>query len=364
MTRNFPFTIRQVAQILDLKIRYEAPNGNMDADCPFCKKKSKLNLNAAKNVYHCNFCGENGGMIPLYAKIYGISNSAANNEICEILGCAKNAVAENNVAVLNTEKRADNNTVHQTYSMLLSLLTLAMPHKERLAARGFSPEEITRFGYKSVPAFGQKILCGKLIKSGCTLEGVPGFYRANNEWNVNLKASGILIPVCGIDGKIAGIQIRSDKPVNSRKYFWLSSKDLDGGTSPGAPVHFIGDAAAKRFFVTDGALKGTLAHVLTGCTFICVPGEKSLKRLDEMLAHLKANGATEAVEAFDIKKLTDEHAAESAANLRNKLSACGFKVATAEWRDKNLRSVDEFFLHRKNAKKNHVHSVDIAAVAV
>lgn len=364
MTRNFPFTIRQVAEILGLKIRYEAPNGNMDADCPFCKKKSKLNLNAAKNVFRCNFCNEYGGMIPLYAKILDISNSEANHEICEILGCTKNTAPENNVVVLNTAKREDNEIIHQTYSMLLSLLSLATPHKEHLSSRGFSSEQITQFGYKSVPAFGQKRLCEKLISSGCTLEGVPGFYRENDEWNVKLKAPGILIPVCGIDGKIAGMQIRLDKPVNNRKYIWFSSNGLDGGTSSGAPVHFIGDVATKRFFVTDGALKGTLAHVLTGCTFVCVPGEKSLKGLDEMLTYLKTSGAAEVVEAFDIKKLSDEHAAESAANLREKLSACGFKVATAEWCDKSLRSVDEYFLHRKNAKKNHVRSVDIAAVAV
>jgi len=36
MKRNFPFSIRQVAEILDLKIRYDNPdNGNLDVDCPF-----------------------------------------------------------------------------------------------------------------------------------------------------------------------------------------------------------------------------------------------------------------------------------------------------------------------------------------
>ena len=45
MTRNFPFSIQQVAEILNLKICYDNNNnGNMDIDCPFCQKKSKMNL--------------------------------------------------------------------------------------------------------------------------------------------------------------------------------------------------------------------------------------------------------------------------------------------------------------------------------
>ena len=76
----------QVAKILDLKIRYDNPaNGNMDADCPFCNRKSKLNLNAAKKVYRCNYCDKSGGMVELYAKVHGISNTEAYRELCELL---------------------------------------------------------------------------------------------------------------------------------------------------------------------------------------------------------------------------------------------------------------------------------------
>ena len=171
MTRNFPFTIRQVAGILNIKVRYDhTDSGNMGTDCPFCKKKSKLNLNASKNVYRCNNCGEYGGMIELYGKVHAISNADAYREICEILGCGTNPV---NNSTSNPEQpdpakpkgRADNETIHQAYSMLLSMLTLAAPHREQLLAKGLPQEHIEKFGYKSVPAFGQQALCLKLLQS-------------------------------------------------------------------------------------------------------------------------------------------------------------------------------------------------------
>jgi len=369
---KFPFSIRQIAEILNLKIRYENNNnGNIDVDCPFCKKRSKMNLNAAKNVYRCNSCGEKGGMLELYGKIHNISNADAFRDIYEILKCEKTSYADGGnitseqFSTLKLSSRADNNTIHQTYSMLLSLLTLATPHREQLLSRGLSLEQIDTLSYKSVPAFGQQMLCSKLLQIGCTLDGVPGFYRDNDEWNVKLKASGILIPVRGIDGKIAGIQIRLSKPINGRKYIWFSSSDMDSGASSGAPIHFIGDPTAKRIYVTDGSLKGTVAHMLTGYTFICLPDVKNLNGIDGLLVCFKANGTREAIEAFDIKKLTDEQTQNSAAKLRERLFAHGFKVISAVWEDKSLSGVDDYFLHRSKERRSHVYNVDIpAAVAV
>lgn len=46
--RDYPFTILDVAGILNLKVRRRQPT-NMDVDCPFCgHKKGKMNLNFAR----------------------------------------------------------------------------------------------------------------------------------------------------------------------------------------------------------------------------------------------------------------------------------------------------------------------------
>ena len=364
MARSFPFAIRQVAEILKLKVRYENQNnGNIDTDCPFCKKESKLNLDAVNNIYRCNFCDEKGGMLQLYGKVHGISNSEAYHEICELLKCGKtNPVNGTDSAQDQSNKpnmtQADSNVIHQTYSMLISLLPLAKPHREQLLDRGLSHNWIDRYGYRSVPAFGQQGLCAKLLQSGCTLEGVPGFYRDKGEWNVKLKAPGIVIPIWGIDGKVSGIQIRLSKPVNGRKYIWLSSPNLEGGASSGSPIHFIGDPAAERIYITDGALKGTIAHNLSGYTFVCLPGVNSLNELKDLLLHLKANGTTEVLEAFNINKLKDSQLGGSAAKLRKKVASYGFKVSSAVWRDISLLGIDDYFQSRIKASKKHVYVVN------
>ena len=85
MEKIYPFTILDVAGILDLKVRRRQPT-NMDVDCPFCNhKKGKMNINLVKNVFRCNYCETSGGMIDLYAKLHKISQRQAFAEICEIL---------------------------------------------------------------------------------------------------------------------------------------------------------------------------------------------------------------------------------------------------------------------------------------
>ena len=81
MYRDFPFTIMDVAYLLNLHVRHKNA-ASLDVDCPFCgEKKGKLNLNTKKNVFKCNRCGESGGMLSLYGKIYGLDNQAAYEEI-------------------------------------------------------------------------------------------------------------------------------------------------------------------------------------------------------------------------------------------------------------------------------------------
>lgn len=81
MYQNFPFTIVDVAYLLNLHVRHKN-TASLDVDCPFCgEKKGKLNLNTKKNVFKCNRCGESGGMLSLYGKIFGVDNQTACKEI-------------------------------------------------------------------------------------------------------------------------------------------------------------------------------------------------------------------------------------------------------------------------------------------
>ena len=82
---QFPFHITDVAALLRLNIRRRGPDF-LYVDCPLCgDHRGKLYLKTSRDVWHCNYCQEAGGMLALYAKVYGISNADAYREICEAL---------------------------------------------------------------------------------------------------------------------------------------------------------------------------------------------------------------------------------------------------------------------------------------
>ena len=227
-SHDFPFGILDVAELLHLRQRRPHATGGY-YDCPICgDKRGKMSISAEKDAWRCNYCGEHGGMLSLYARINNISNSEAYREICESLQNGEFATqyevstpAPREQVYPEQSPLADIRTIHQTFSMMLNMLSLSKGHREHLRdVRGLTDEQIDKLGYKSTPPF---YLCKKiareLIQKGCTLKGVPGFYMLNGEWTVKFytKIAGILIPVRGIDGLIRGMQIRLDNESMTRQ---------------------------------------------------------------------------------------------------------------------------------------------------
>lgn len=317
--QDFPFTIREVAYLLNFRIRHKNAV-SLDADCPFCgEQKGKLNINLKKNVFKCNRCGESGGMLALYGKVYGIDNQTACKEIKDALGQNEQAPAYE----ITTQKRiqpamepekpelvnaepASDKVKNKTYTMLLSRLLLTDTHKRNLLERGFTGEQIERNGYRSTPAFGFRKLTKQLVDVGCTVKGVPGFYQEEDgEWSIHFsrKSSGFLIPIRNLEGMIVGIQIRLDYPCDGRKYMWLSSVNYHMGVSSGSPTHLAGNPGDRTVYITEGPLKGDLAHAISGRTFGCVPGANQYANLPLFLQQMKALGSRFVYEAYDMDKL-------------------------------------------------------------
>ena len=199
---DLPFGIMDVAGLLRLNIRRRAP-GQVYVDCPICgDRRGKMNLNTEKDLWRCNYCGEGGGMLSLYAKVYGVSNSDAYREICDALavnGFSADYTVPEKAAPTEAEQpdSASVQEVHQTISMLLSMLSLIPAHRAHLqSVRGLSDDEITRFGFKSTPPpFLCRSLTNRLVKAGCKVQGVPGFYVDDNGcWTVKFhqRTSGII----------------------------------------------------------------------------------------------------------------------------------------------------------------------------
>lgn len=302
---GFDYGILDVVQVLHLRKR----RGNY-YDCPFCgETHGKLNINVEKNVFRCNRCDASGGMLKLYADLHNVTLSEANQQIREALGKGEYRTDYIKATPVQEEKAtaelAPIEEIHRTYQRMLSMLTLNRKHQEDLQRRGLKPEQIEAQRYRSVPLFGMKKLVKRLAEEGYMVKGVPGFYRdTDGNWTINFKAenSGILIPIVSLDGFIQGFQIRVDHVTDTKKYIWLSSVNYDQGVSSGSPVHVIGDLAAERVYLTEGALKGTIAHYLSGATFVCVAGVNQYRNLKPVLERMKGYGMKQLLEAYDMDK--------------------------------------------------------------
>lgn len=366
-SQDFPFGIMDVASLLRLNIRRRQPN-SVYADCPFCgDKRGKMNLNHVKNVWRCNYCGESGGMVALYAKVYGISNSDAYREICDTLQTGnrtpdyetKTTAGKPELDALPQSELAGIAEIHQTISLLLGMLTLSAAHRGKLWERGLTDEQIDSLGYKSTPP---PYLClsytERLLKQGCTVQGVPGFYlNEDGKWTVKFhkRTAGILIPAKGIDGLIRGAQIRLDVPMKDKdddpekegtKYLWLSSSNKNMGVTSGSPVHFVGDPLARTVYVTEGILKADVAHCLMNRTFAAIAGANNTGPLDPLFALLAYNGTQLIVEAEDMDKFRNEHVVKGTSKIY--LMAHKYKMDSRRltW-NPNYKGIDDWQLALK-----------------
>lgn len=375
---EFPFTIADVASLLRLHIR-RSGGGYLYADCPICgDQRGKLCLNLSKNAWFANCCGESGGMLALYAKVHRVNNSVAYQEICDALlsgGFAPeyegkgHGKAEGPTAQL---ERAAALTIHQTYAALLELLSLSPGHRNHLREkRGLTDEQIDRFGFKSTPPpYLCRTLTERLMRQGCTVQGVPGFYvNDGGHWTVKFfqRTSGILIPFRGIDGTILGLQTRLDRPIRNEndppdktgiKYLTLSSANKPMGASSGSPVHFVGDPCSRVVYVTEGALKADIAHVLMNRTFIATAGAGCTEGLKDMFAFLSRNGTEEIVEAEDMDKHSKLGVQKGASQVYLLAKDYGMRCRRLTW-NPNYKGIDDWqlALHRKEHQKKEAQEM-------
>ena len=217
--QGFPFGIMDVVELLHLNIRRRLAD-SVYTDCPFCRdRRGKMNVNFLKDVWRCNYCGEHGGMLALYARLNHTSNSDAYREICDALLAGEiswrsdksrpgkaderklpaGSYTGNPVKEGEREppRQASAQEIHQTYSLLLGMLNLSPAHKAHLCSekRGLTEGQVKALGFKSTPPyFLCRALTERLLKQGCTVEGVPGFYwNGKGYWTVNFSsiAAGI-----------------------------------------------------------------------------------------------------------------------------------------------------------------------------
>lgn len=376
---DFPFSISDISYLLSLTVRRKTEFAEQ-VDCPFCDGHGKMRLDLTTNQFRCPKCDESGGMLKLYASINNTDTKSAYKDICSTLKIDARSmevkqskqVTKINKVTTNTVI-ADEVTLHNTYSNLLSMLTLSTKHEEQLLSRGLTRDEIVKLGYKSITNNAITKIATTLLERGCILKNVPGFYTDKyGNWHLNLPqyCSGILIPILSVEHKIKGFQIRldwsqengtfaapqcnHDKPYKNTKYIWLSSSSskglpLENGTSSGSPIHYAGNFTDKVVYVTEGALKGDIAHFLSGKSFLCVAGVNQYSSLDTALPLLKAKGITTIVECYDMDKYTNVNVERGSLKLIEKANELGFEVHRLKWNDK-YKGIDDFLQYSNNKK--------------
>ncbi len=324
--RTKPFTITDVGVLLGIQMLPGGDEDSYNVVCPFCgDQRGKCNFNVVKNgeirnVYHCFHCGAAGNMLTLYADLNGICGESRYKEaywrIQEELPFSRQGYQMRQRKVLRREKKSrewipepvDSKKRDFTYRKLAGMLKLSATHKKDLERRGLTGDEISKMeqlGYRSTSAQDSVAIARKLIKMGCTLEGVPGFFiNRQGDWEIAFykKNSGYLCPVWTEEGLLTAFQIRLDVPYKKRKYVWLSSAKLKKGCSPGSPVGFSGDSHSRKVYVTEGILKAEVTHQRTGETYLGNPGVMNYKELEFLLRRLKKRGLEEVVEANDMDK--------------------------------------------------------------
>lgn len=298
----------------------------------------------------------------------------ASRRMSESTGFEDARTLHSGLGLTSEAERASGQEIHQTLSLLLAMLPLQPAHRNHLHSpkRGLSDEQIDRIGFKSTPPpFLCRSITERLMKQGCKVEGVPGFYLDDSgRWTMNFyrKNAGILIPAVGYDGMIHGLQILLDSPLKQKddppdksgaKYIWFSSSSKNMGVTSGSPVHFIGHPSARVVYVIEGLLKADISHCLTNRTFAAIAGANNTSQLDTLFALLAQNGTEEIIEAHDMDKYSNQMTSNGASKIYLMARKNGMACRRLTW-NPNYKGFDDWqlALREKEQKEKEVQRMN------
>lgn len=258
---DLPCDIEQVIDLLGIEVIRDTGT-QLHCRCPFCAdRKAHMNVKIRDNVFRCNRCGKGGGILHLYAEFCEVTLHTAYEELCKIFGPDSNEkpreykrrrkiIETAELPIASAEVR-DN-----TYSNLLSLLTLCPTHQASLKERGLTRDEIDWLGYRTTPTTRLRRIVTELLERGCVLDGVPGFYcqKDTGQWTLDIRGSGIMLPDRNLNGQIEAIQVRLDKVYN-QKFYNLTSIDQYYGTQSKCCPHYVGVHEGDEVVCLTDALK-------------------------------------------------------------------------------------------------------------
>lgn len=237
---------------------------------------------------------------------------------------------------------------HVVYTALLERLPLAPHHWGHLEGyRLLSEETITRCQFATVPARNQGDRLAAEIGREFDLENVPGFFWKENKPCLRFAGvPGFYIPLRDHEGKISALQIRRDAADADKRYLLVSSNDLTGGASSGAPPHFARPWQVRdAILITEGALKAEviaedLQQPVCGLVAVGTFTDRFGWQLRDKFPKL-----TRAAIAYDQED--NEATARQKERLIKALEDAGLEVEVFEWPAEQGKGLDDFLIARR-----------------
>jgi hypothetical protein len=224
-------------------------------------------------------------------------------------------------------EKADAELCDRAYGLLLGQLPLDDEHRADLRRRGLSDPEIEKRGYRSLRNFDRGRAARAVHQElGDAVLAVPGFAPGPYGVTLHGEATGLLVPVRDLDGRVVALKIRR---ATEPKYVYLTGGD--DGPSPGSPVHVpLGvTAPAEVVRVTEGELKADVCFALDGTPTIGVPGVNRWRPALPLLRELGARTVVLAYDAPDVR--TKPGVFEQAESFWHALTNEGFQVELEDW---------------------------------
>lgn len=350
------YSIELLAERLQLRKKGTAAGGTVNYYCPFCEdKRGKLNIDYKNNVWRCNRCSAGGGVVDL-ARYALNTNKEEAIKFLRDYKLYENNVYHNTNFGRHEEYIAKPEVLNFTYRKLLDFLFLNKKDADDLVRRGLNFKAINYYGFKSLPENNNSQIPAKLIAAGCTLNGVPGFYKKDGIWRINAFPHGYLIPYYNVDGLLTGFQVRNRCPSDKYgKYMSFASSGKENGTKSKIPAHLVGYKGQKAVYLTEGALKADIANYFTlkkgkEKAFLAIPGVNNTGSLELAFTKLKEMGVEIIVDTFDMDKIghgsipKNDNVAEAVSKIKKIAEHHSFKWKTLTWT--KGKGIDDFLSKR------------------
>lgn len=239
---------------------------------------------------------------------------------------------------------ASDDILDLVYRALLASVPLSGTHHAHLRRRGLPDDEIRRRQYRTLPAQRRAELArGVVDRFGAEVcHQIPGLYikeDGDRHWWSLAGAVGLVIPIRSSAQHIVALSVRADDPASDARYSFVSSTKY-GGPGPGARLHWplYEGPLTEPVRLTEGALKGDVATVLSRQLTLGLPGVSSWQQVIPLMRQRSVPGVRLAFDADASRNLMVARNLKAAAKS---LTAAQIPVELEVWDEAEGKGIDD-----------------------